>query len=340
MEQQQNLIENPCGCRTGFNLGSFVITQQHRFDEFEIPIAEDVPDETIGRARRLVETIPFNLDREIGGDAGDFPDDPFVDVLRQCCGIKTFDAGTFVHFAEARSVPEFGAEVAIAFHAVRREFDVAALSRHCRQREAQGVGAVFVDQLERVDDIAFGLGHFLAALVAHQCVDVNILERHFMFEVQAHHHHAGDPEEDDVESRDDNTCRIVTRKLRRFIRPAHCRERPEARRKPSVEHVFVTRQRNGLAEMLVCQCLRFRFIIRDKNLAIVCVPCRNAMAPPELARNAPRFNVAHPLEVSLLPVLRDEARVTLLHRCDGGFGKRRGIDVPLVSQKRFDHRHL
>ena len=33
-------------------------------------------------------------------------------------------------------------------------------------------------------------------------VDVDVVERHLLHEVQAHHHHAGDPEEDDVEAGD------------------------------------------------------------------------------------------------------------------------------------------
>ena len=44
---------------------------------------------------------------------------------------------------------------------------------------------------------------FCALLVAHQGVDVDVAERHLLHEVQAHHHHARHPEEDDVEAGDE-----------------------------------------------------------------------------------------------------------------------------------------
>ncbi len=49
-----------------------------------------------------------------------------------------------------------------------------------REREAQRVGAVFVDQFERIDDVALRLRHLGAGGVAHQRVDVDVVERHFL----------------------------------------------------------------------------------------------------------------------------------------------------------------
>jgi hypothetical protein len=63
------------------------------------------------------------------------------------------------------------------------------------ERHADGVGAVLLRHLQRVDDVALGLGHLLPLGVAHQAVDVDLAERHFAHELQAHHHHAGHPEE-------------------------------------------------------------------------------------------------------------------------------------------------
>ena len=54
--------------------------------------------------------------------------------------------------------------------------------------------------VERVDDVALRLRHLGAALVAHQRVDVDGAKRDFVHEMEAHHHHARDPEEDDVEA--------------------------------------------------------------------------------------------------------------------------------------------
>ena len=44
----------------------------------------------------------------------------------------------------------------------------------------------------------------------------------------------------------------------------------------------------------------------DEHLAVRPVPRRDLMAPPELARDAPRLDVLHPVEIGLLPVLRHE----------------------------------
>ena len=56
---------------------------------------------------------------------------------------------------------------------------------------------------ERIDDVALRLRHLGAGVVAHQRVDVDVVERDLLHEVEAHHHHAGDPEEDDVEAGDE-----------------------------------------------------------------------------------------------------------------------------------------
>ena len=63
------------------------------------------------------------------------------------------------------------------------------------------VEADAVDDVERVEDVALGLRHLLPFGVAHEGGDVDVAERHFAGEVQRHHDHARDPEEDDVEAR-------------------------------------------------------------------------------------------------------------------------------------------
>ncbi|MNU07966.1 hypothetical protein D3C72_2538030 [compost metagenome] len=47
-----------------------------------------------------------------------------------------------------------------------------------------------------------------------------------LHEMQAHHNHAGNPEEDDVEAGDQNIGLIVFFEFRRLVRPAERRERP------------------------------------------------------------------------------------------------------------------
>jgi hypothetical protein len=80
--------------------------------------------------------------------------------------------------AEARRVPQLGGEVAIALDALLIHLHVAALAFHRRHEEAQRIRAILVDQAERIDDIALGLGHFLPVRRAHQPVQVEPLPRH------------------------------------------------------------------------------------------------------------------------------------------------------------------
>ena len=153
------------------------------------------------------------------------------------------------------------------------------------------------------------LRHLLPLRVADQGVDEHPLERDLADEVQAHHHHPGDPEEDDVEAGDQGVGRIEPRQVVGLLRPAQGRERPQRRRRTRCR----ARPRPGAAAR------RGRSArgpggrglglgLGDEDRAVRAVPGRDAVAPPELARDAPGLDVAHPLEVGLLPVLRARRR--------------------------------
>ena len=134
-----------------------------------------------------------------------------LSVTLAVAGSKPGARHALIDLGEARGVPQLGGEVAIALDARGAELDVAPLRRHGGQGEAQSVGAVGVDQVERIDDVALRLRHLLALLVADQRVDVDVAERHLVHHVEAHHHHARDPEEDDVEAGDQHVGRVVAR---------------------------------------------------------------------------------------------------------------------------------
>jgi hypothetical protein len=74
----------------------------------------------------------------------------------------------------------------------------------------------------------------------------------------------------------------------------------------------------------------------DEDLAVRAVPGRDLVAPPQLARDAPRLDVAHPLEIGLFPVFRHEDGAALLDGLDGGLGQRRGVHIPLLGEPRLD----
>ena len=60
------------------------------------------------------------------------------------------------------------------------------------------------------------------------------------------------------------------------------------------------------------------------------------MAPPELARDAPRLDVLHPAEELLAPALGHERHAAVARRRDRRLGELLGIGVPLLGQERLD----
>ncbi len=55
-----------------------------------------------------------------------------------------------------------------------------------------------VDQVDRVNGVAFGFAHLLTFGVAHEAVEVNVFKRNLARKEAGQHDHAGDPEEEDV----------------------------------------------------------------------------------------------------------------------------------------------
>ncbi len=188
-------------------------------------------------------------------------------------------------------------------------------------------------------------------------MDVDRAERHLLHEVQVHHHHAGDPEEDDVEGRDQHIGRIVALKLWCLVGPAQRRERPQRRGEPGVEHrllankerraagwierhVVTLHRRDGLGLRIIGERARHRLFLGlgDERLAVRPVPGGNLVAPEQRARNAPGLDVFEPVEIGLFPILRHERGAAVFdcrHRLDS---QRLGVDKPLIGEERLDHR--
>ena len=112
-----------------------------------------------------------------------------------------------------------------------------------------------VDDVQGVHDVALGLGHLLPLLVAHEGVDVDVVERDLLHEVEAHHHHARDPEEDDVEAGDEHAGGIEARELR-----ASGRASPRVENGQSAEENQVSRTSSSrtMREFRPRQCRRLR----------------------------------------------------------------------------------
>src|SRR5690606_3575930 len=97
--------------------------------------------------------------------------------------------------------------------------------------------------------------------------------------------------------------------------PAEGTKGPETGGEPGVENVFV------LTQFYVRRQIVFFtggfFAGGDVNIAVFVVPGGNAMAPPELAADAPVLNIAHPGEVHVLVVFGYELDLAVFHYLDG-----------------------
>ena len=248
-----------------------------------------------------------------------------------------------VHQYKARSVPKLSAEIAVALSSLQIEVDVAAERCIRRHGEAKGVSAmgsnpvrivlaelgfndrsffglaqtagVFLnevlkvnalDDVERIKRVAFALRHLLAFCVAHEAVNVDILEGHPTREVTRHHHHAGYPEEENVIAGYKHGARqieVVGGFLVAFgMGPAKSREGDKGGREPRVEHIFVARKFYTFA----CLLLGFFFCTRNIDSASFVIPGRDLMTPPELTREAPVLNIFEPLTVDAAPFSRED----------------------------------
>jgi hypothetical protein len=144
-----------------------------------------------------------------------------------------------LHLAEAGGVPELGAEVAAELDVLFVEADVLTQRRTAHDAEAQRIGAVARDELQRIGRIAERFGHFAALLVADDAGEIDVLERQLAHPLEARHDHAGDPEEDDVRPRDEIGRRVEGLQRGSLLRPSHRGEGPQPGAEPGVEDVGV-----------------------------------------------------------------------------------------------------
>ena len=267
----------------------------HRLGELQMPVAEQVPDEAIDRVRGVVE--PERLDRLAGlrDRLGRLSQNRTIERLTDRVGIKSDNADAAVELSELRGVPDFGREIAVSLDAGQRKLHVAPLRRHRREEEAervrsergnpfrklssgirgdlgdlrlvrnrfgalgdQGLDGYPIDEVERVHDVALRLRHLGALLVADERVDVDVAKGNFMFEMETHHHHPGDPKENDVEPGNEHAGRIEPLQLLGRLGPAERREGPQRRREPRIEHVGITRECRRQPIRIDAQAVGFR----------------------------------------------------------------------------------
>ena len=154
-------------------------------------------------------------------------------------------------------------------------------------------------------------------------------------EFEPGHDHPGNPEEDDVGTRNESRSRVEMIECLllhfRIARPAQGGQRPKPGRSPSIQNVFVL-----LPFLRIGRAGRGHVPIgRVRTDGSLLVPNRNPVSPPKLPADAPILNVFEPMQVSLFPSLGKEFDMTVLNRllC---FLHPRVFEKPLLGQPRFD----
>ena len=167
-------------------------------------------------------------------------------------------------------------------------------------------------------------------------MDVDVAERDVAGELDPHHHHPRDPEEDDLPRGRQEAGGIKGLQIGGLLGPAEGGERPQRRAEPRVEHVRLPLQGGRVDAALARRGRRELLRLGDDLLAVRAVPDRDLVAPPELARHAPRPDPPHPVEVDPLVALGDDPDLVAVDDLDRGRRQLLHPAEPLQGDQRLD----
>ena len=117
-----------------------------------------------------------------------------------------------MHLPQTRDIPELCGKIAAFFDLLFVEPNVLTTWRDAHQTKSQAVGAIFLNQLERIRRVAQRLRHLSPELVTNQAREINMTKRNIVFiavgfarlELKPRDNHARHPEENDVRRGDEH----------------------------------------------------------------------------------------------------------------------------------------
>ena len=302
--------------------------------DLDVPVAEQVPDEVVELGEGHAQFIAVDVLADLFAEGVELREDPLVfdgevfDGGQVCRTLGTVE----VHEDVTGGIPDLVAEVTGGLDLLLGIAHVVSGAVAGDEGEAEGICAVLVDDDQRVDAVAEGLRHLPALFIADDAVDEDRVEGIGAHLLHGGEDHAGDPEEDDIITRDQRIGREIVFQFRGLFRPAQRGEGPEGGGEPGVEGVLV------LVDVFAAAVLALAGrAAGDGDLAaVVTVPGRDAVAPPELTGDAPVLDVLHPVEVGLVVAGRDELDLAGTDDVDGRVCQRFHLDEPLLRDAGLD----
>ena len=328
----QHIAQNIQRCLAGTFLLLIVKTSLR---EFDVPVAELIPYELVNHAACFAQLEFLQVLRDIvHGSAITGKDPPIREgvilLRRHKAVVKTLQ----IHEHVAGCIPDLIGEIAGGFHTLPVETHIIARRVARNQHEAQCICTVLVHDFHRINAVPEGFRHFASLAVPNKTVNEYVAEGNVLPECQAHHDHAGHPEENDIISRNQSARGIEMFEFLCFLRPPHGLKGPKSGTEPGIQHILILMN-------VPASAFRTGLHIHTGNCclpAILAIPCGNAMPPPKLTGNTPVTDVLQPIAVNLRKTIRNEPDAPILHSFDGRLCQGIHFYEPLFGNQGFDGR--
>src|SRR5574344_565907 len=177
-----------------------------RFDHFKIPAGKFVPEQAVYSHQSLAYLVHFKEFVHLS-----------VDFFQ--LGVKPFNSN-LVHFGlgffsslptlnETESVPYLIVEVTTLFAQTFIKENIITGRSGEHHTHTHTVSTIFLNEHDRIRGITETLAHLSAKFVTYDTCEINMLERHLASVFITCHNHAGYPEENDIRTGNEVTCRII-----------------------------------------------------------------------------------------------------------------------------------
>ena len=294
----QNRFQGPeCSCLGGVFLGP-----ESRFYHLDVPVAELLPDEIVNLLEGDSQLVLIHVLGNIFCQRVDLGEDPAVSHLQVRKLHIRYRRFLNVHHDETGCIPYLVRKVTACFHTLPIEAHIVARCVTGHQCHTKCIGAVLVDNLERIDTISKGFTHLASLGVAYQTVDQDGVERLFARLLQTREYHTDNPEENDIVSGYQHVGRIEIFIFRCILRPAERGERPQGGGEPGIQRVLILMQVGAAAFRAYRRCT----LGNGHLAAVITIISRNPVSPPELTGNAPVTDALKPVQIGLSEALRNE----------------------------------